>query len=148
MKFNLLALVLSAQAAGTLATVLDAAAYCGDLGVMEAPDTLPNGVMAANIRKCAAHPVAIESVKQDGSRLELRSCDTSTPYGCSKGYCWKRCGASGEWCWTASNKGFGDWWTCTTWEQCHMDQAYSCGENCGTGGPESTGDVQILGGGI
>lgn len=47
----------------------------------------------------------------------LQSCAT-TWGGCENGYCWRRCDASGEWCWLAEGQGHGPWVTCSRDSDC------------------------------
>ncbi|KAJ6463362.1 hypothetical protein C8R45DRAFT_878180 [Mycena sanguinolenta] len=142
MKFStsfiaLVAAMLSQTAAATTAD------ECGALGVMKVPDVLPEGVTPTDLRKCAGHPFEVNGtrVNHDGTlRVDLvdraaDTCVTGSPYGCTmvngKGFCWKVCGSGGEWCWTASKSGAGDWDTCNTFKDCGTDNvAYGCGVGC------------------
>ena len=156
MKLNVGILFAAAQVAGVFsAAVSNAAAECGDLGVMPSyrAEEIPKGVVAEEIRTCANHPLGRErhldtaslapkeaderepseinftpadAVKSEANVLEERTCEYDAPYGCSKGYCWKVCGGGGEWCWTAANGGLGSWLTCTTWNDCGQI-TYACG---------------------
>jgi hypothetical protein len=127
------------------------AAQCGTLGIMEIPTAdLSTGLISAGVRKCREHPLGgtrpgpgdslapfedtflLDPVDGLGSRNVLtaessNACQTGAPYGCSKGYCWKICGAGGEWCWTADNGGKGKWWTCNTFKDCGTGDKYACG---------------------
>jgi hypothetical protein len=132
---------------------------------MEVPEILPEGVDPTSIRKCAGHPLGINGTRPGHNSLEgkderiirtdsclmltilsflglvRRACVTSGPtVGCEVesgvGYCWKVCGTGGEWCWTASNGGFGGWDTCISASNCGTDNnEYGCGaggcDNCG-----------------
>ncbi|KAJ7062581.1 hypothetical protein C8F01DRAFT_1134608 [Mycena amicta] len=129
------------------ASVNTTADECGAFGVMEVPDILPQGVNPANIRKCAGHPLEVNgtSANRNGFHEEGlvgRACVTSGPtVGCTKGqdgvgYCWKVCGTGGQWCWTASNGGFGGWDTCITASDCGTDNNQF---GCGAGGCSSCG---------
>ncbi|UNI15481.1 hypothetical protein JDV02_002011 [Purpureocillium takamizusanense] len=103
---------------------------CGKLGVMTVDRSkLPLNVDPNNIRECADHP-------EGGSKASRRDpeaaaeCWFGKPSGCSSGYCFKTCGNGGEWCWTASNGGYGDWITCKSDSACSTDQACGQGDNC------------------
>ncbi|KAL8671774.1 MAG: hypothetical protein Q9224_007611, partial [Gallowayella concinna] len=48
----------------------------------------------------------------DNDGLVARDCWFGANYGCSKGYCWTKCGTRGEWCWLATQNGNGPWFTC------------------------------------
>lgn len=142
---------------------VSAAEECGDLGVMRSfrSEELPNGIKSEEIRKCSNHPLgkdrhldraSLAPMEADEREpyeknfspnnpqdtgidaLEKRDCYTDAPYGCSDGYCWKTCGGGGEWCWTASNGGFGSWFTCKTHSDCGQ-LTYACGrgfcDDCG-----------------
>ncbi|KAJ7501639.1 hypothetical protein B0H11DRAFT_1799798 [Mycena galericulata] len=139
--FTLVAAALSQVAASSAVNTAD---ECGALGVMEVPEILPEGVDPTAIRKCAGHPLGINGTRPGHNSLEglvRRACVTSGPtVGCEVesgvGYCWKVCGTGGEWCWTASNGGFGGWDTCITASNCGTDNnEYGCGaggcNNCG-----------------
>jgi hypothetical protein len=157
MKLRFNSLLLFIEAAAVLSFAMpDAVADCGLLGVMtyNAAD-LPVGVSPAALRKCAGHPLGPTRLKGEGSLaplgpdhhavkmrgvpadaevasspLEARDCYYDAEYGCSKGYCWKQCGpkGQGQWCWTALDGGFGDWITCSAWDDCNTNMA--CGQNC------------------
>ncbi|KAJ6264950.1 hypothetical protein Dda_1103 [Drechslerella dactyloides] len=159
MKVTATALVLIAQFTGVFsAAVSAAAAECGALGVFDT-SSLPIGVDASISRKCAGHPmgrdrdlehaslapmdeVAIKRSQDDAdltpvsvrsvlSGQSAQKCDHSAPYGCSRGYCWKSCGAkgSGQWCWTAGGVGNGDWIKCKSYTECGTT-TYACGWGC------------------
>ncbi|KXH45029.1 hypothetical protein CSIM01_01158 [Colletotrichum simmondsii] len=51
-------------------------------------------------------------------------------YGCSGGYCYKACDGDGRWCWTARNRGYGDWQTCDTNSDCANLDNVGCGKGC------------------
>ncbi|KAK4169893.1 hypothetical protein QBC43DRAFT_329466 [Cladorrhinum sp. PSN259] len=118
-----------AAAAEVAAKVADS---CGALGVMNVnTTTLPANVDPTNIRTCADHPAGSPVQALDGG-IAKRDCYYGAPFGCSKGYCWKQCGpsGSGQWCWTATNGGYGDWSSCSNNQQCSEAQA------CGIGGSD------------
>ncbi|KAJ6531697.1 hypothetical protein B0H10DRAFT_1642280, partial [Mycena sp. CBHHK59/15] len=119
---------------------------CGALSVMKVPDVLPEGVNPTDIRKCAGHPLEINGTRanRDGFQgkyetvirtdsylmptivgLIGRNCVTGASVGCTQSngvwFCWKVCGPGGEWCWTASNGGFGGWDTCISAKDCGTD---------------------------
>ncbi|KAK1544858.1 hypothetical protein CPAR01_02360 [Colletotrichum paranaense] len=54
-------------------------------------------------------------------------------YGCSGGYCYKACDGDGRWCWTARNRGYGDWQTCDRDSDCANLDNVGCGKGfyCG-----------------
>ncbi|KAJ8095578.1 hypothetical protein PM082_023108 [Marasmius tenuissimus] len=104
----------------------DGTEECGSLGVLNVDlNNLPEGMTANDVRKCADHPLGSkprlnaqwESLAPMESNLSNRSniiedraaqrCEYDAPYGCSGGYCWRTCGASGSgnWCWTAGGDG-------------------------------------------
>ncbi|KAK1622637.1 hypothetical protein BDP81DRAFT_441069 [Colletotrichum phormii] len=60
------------------------------------------------------------------------NCWDSDPgdYGCSGGYCYKACDGDGRWCWTARNRGYGDWKTCNTNSDCANLDDGGCGRGC------------------
>ncbi|KAJ7359942.1 hypothetical protein DFH08DRAFT_769950 [Mycena albidolilacea] len=139
MKFStsfitLVAAMLSQTSAASVDTTAD---ECGALGVMKVPDVLPEGVNPTDIRNCAGHPLGFNGTKADHEGLIQglagRACETRETLGCTKGkdgvgYCWKVCGTGGEWCWTASNGGFGGWDTCINASDCGTDNnQYGCG---------------------
>ncbi|KAJ6493475.1 hypothetical protein DFH09DRAFT_1451260 [Mycena vulgaris] len=151
----LVAAMLSQIAAASVDTTAD---ECGALGVLKVPDVLPKGVNPTDIRNCAGHPLGINGTRTDSEGfiqgnyktiiqtdlylmptivlflgLVGRACETRETLGCTKGkdgvgYCWKVCGTGGEWCWTASNGGFGGWDTCINASDCGTDNnEYGCG---------------------
>jgi hypothetical protein len=142
--------ILSALAiiAKAVSTAISAEVECGALGVMDV-SSLPAGTDLSLVRKCAAHPLGdarpfdFDDVSVPGgaevttlNKMDLGArgedaCVTSSPLGCSSGYCWKTCGSAGEWCWTAVGDGSGPWIKCQTYTQCNIDQ--SCGKGCGLG---------------
>ncbi|KAJ6587390.1 hypothetical protein B0H10DRAFT_1961400 [Mycena sp. CBHHK59/15] len=131
----LVAATLSQIAAASVNTTAD---ECGALGVMKVPDVLPEGINPTDIRNCAGHPLEINGTRanRDGFQgLIGRNCVTGATIGCTQsngvGYCWKVCGPGGEWCWTASNGGFGGWDTCISAKDCGTDNN---GYGCGAGG--------------
>ncbi|KAJ7197938.1 hypothetical protein GGX14DRAFT_374572 [Mycena pura] len=157
MKFStgFLALV-AAMLSQIAAASVDTAAECGALGgVMKVPDVLPEGVNLTDIRNCAGHPLGINEtrtgsegfiqgkyktiIQKDSYLMSTitsrpgRACETRETLVCTKGkdgvgYCWKVCGRGGEWCWTASNGGFGGWDTCIDASDCGTDNnEYGCG---------------------
>lgn len=145
MKFNAIVIFATAFFAPVFsAAVSDAAAECGDLGVMSL-DGVAEGVDPASVRKCVEHPLAkspnVEGASvapRDDSESSLeKRCWYGAEYGCTDGYCWKSCGeaGSGKWCWTAANSdGSGPWYTCKTYEQCNKGMACGTGTNCGSCG--------------
>ncbi|EWG54186.1 hypothetical protein FVEG_12459 [Fusarium verticillioides 7600] len=122
---------LASSAATPASPAAGAVAICGDLGILNiAPGDLPEGVAPSELRLCADHPMGRNRTLDplEGASLapmeeedldpdttatpsaglfEERACYDKAPYGCSRGYCWKQCGASrsGKWCWTASAMG-------------------------------------------
>ncbi|KIJ40804.1 hypothetical protein M422DRAFT_173151 [Sphaerobolus stellatus SS14] len=108
-----------------------AAMQCGDLGIMQIPDVIPDGVTKDDVRTCAEHPLGRNNTMARSGLLERATdepsaCVKDTPYGCSKNFCWKVCGPNGEWCWTAANQGFGEWIACSTFNDCSTADA--CGQ--------------------
>ncbi|KAF2966352.1 hypothetical protein GQX73_g7221 [Xylaria multiplex] len=101
---------------------------CGTGGLYSVDiSTLPEGVNPNGLRKCAEHPVANTTI----AALEKRDCYYGAkPYGCTDGFCWKKCSTNGggQWCWTAANGGFGDWIKCSSDDQCNAFQACGLGE--------------------
>lgn len=47
-------------------------------------------------------------------------------FGCEDGYCWKKCGPSGSWCWLAYSRGTGGWVTCTSDANCEKRKDAAC----------------------
>jgi hypothetical protein len=145
MKFNTLILSIALQISAVLsAAVSEVAAECGNLGIFTVADAdLPAGVNKTEIRMCAQHPLKGHHARQEGSLapmddeqieaavtvyrdsldpavgLEARDCYYEDAYGCTDGFCWKACGSAGDgkWCWTASNLGFGAWFSCHTYNE-------------------------------
>lgn len=66
--------------------------------------------------------------------FDKRSCWKGDDFGCTRGYCWKRCGDpydKGQWCWTAWSFGYGDWVQCRKTEDCyHRLTTMGCGAGC------------------
>ena len=143
MKFNLSTSVIVAVVTVLSALTPDVASAnagkeCGDLGIMQAPGVLPEGINATDIRQCANHPLGRSHVNLTPALTAraAEACETGSPYGCDQGFCWKVCAAGGEWCWTASNGGFGPWITCSTYSDCGDDAEQF---PCGTGGCQDCG---------
>lgn len=121
---------------------------CGKLGIMTVDvSKLPLDVDPNNIRQCADHPAgkasaarrraAAQNHDNDAASARMlfeRTCWYGKSSGCSGGYCFKSCGASGEWCWTAYNGGYGAWITCSSDSACSTDQACGLGDNCSSCG--------------
>ncbi|KAG6007736.1 hypothetical protein E4U21_005575 [Claviceps maximensis] len=111
---------------------------CGGLGVMNVdPATLPEGVDPANVRKCLNHPEGLLQ-RDEEKNLFARECWYRDDFGCSKsGWCYKTCGANGQWCWAAQNGGYGSWIGCSSFRDCNKEMACgqgnckACGCNCG-----------------
>jgi hypothetical protein len=117
----------------------DAEAECGALGVMEWDlDTLP-GYNPAELRKCREHPLSLNLHARDEGEelndLSKRAClKGNQNSGCSDGWCWKRCGKGGKWCWLAKINGTGDWQPCS--QSCrgsHLKCARGNCKPCGCG---------------
>ncbi|RBQ76052.1 hypothetical protein FVER14953_12459 [Fusarium verticillioides] len=148
---------LASSAATPASPAAGAVAICDDLGILNiAPGDLPEGVAPSELRLCADHPMGRNRTLDplEGASLapmeeedldpdttatpsaglfEERACYDKAPYGCSRGYCWKQCGASrsGKWCWTASGMGGGPWRTCDKYENCGTNKfTFGCGSNC------------------
>ncbi|KAL0939906.1 uncharacterized protein CTRU02_206516 [Colletotrichum truncatum] len=128
----------------------EAAAVCGSLGVMTYTDAAValKGADPAMVRACKEHPLG-PSVRPSGAVVspgssnakrnligrqeEPDAClkDNEPSFGCTDGYCWKRCGeGAGRWCWTAWNGGFGSWRTCGANRDCGSAAGSACGEGC------------------
>ncbi|KAK6336196.1 hypothetical protein TWF696_001759 [Orbilia brochopaga] len=155
MQFTAAALLLIAQFSGALAAST-VAAECGSLGVLNT-DNLPAGVDPSAVRKCDGHPLGRDravntalltpataeelQAAQNGGALDARSvvkalsgratnaCWFGASSGCTKGYCWRNCGPNGQWCWTATNSGYGDWIQCRDAGSC-ADSNAACGQGC------------------
>ncbi|KAJ6785752.1 hypothetical protein PWT90_04842 [Aphanocladium album] len=140
MKFSNVISLLASGALALAANVdkLAAEAECGPLHVMDAPASAYN---TGEVRKCRDHPMGNAPAKRSArplsdlaaSSVEKRCAPLPSETGCGDGgYCWKSCGAKGEWCWTASNFGNGPWARCKTDQQCGSDnQGFGCGGACG-----------------
>ncbi|KAL3952232.1 hypothetical protein ACCO45_013949 [Purpureocillium lilacinum] len=118
---TILALLVSALQLGTTSSspISNATELCGALGVMKLDmATLPEGVDPGAIRACAEHPLALSS-----SPIQKRRCWRGQKGGCSHGYCYRRCGEGGEWCWTARNRGVGAWISCKSDDECRGEEA-------------------------
>ncbi|PHH93313.1 hypothetical protein CDD83_7098 [Cordyceps sp. RAO-2017] len=103
---------------------------CGALGVMSIDsNSLPPGADPNKVRQCAEHPLG------PTPNLHRRDCWYGNPSGCSKGYCWRTCGAggSGQWCWSANNGGTGSWIGCKKDSDCNPSMSCGIG-NCKTCG--------------
>lgn len=119
-----------------------ASAVCGNLGVMGSPSAIASAVPSASasvspntVRLCENHPLDSEKLEHGAPSLNKRSCYYGDKkYGCSRGYCWKKCGIEERktWCWTTRLDAYGAWATCSTDEDCKGDPVY--GLNCGKGG--------------
>ncbi|KAH7027953.1 uncharacterized protein B0I36DRAFT_433113 [Microdochium trichocladiopsis] len=138
MKFSTIFQTVAAVATTGFVTVMaDNAtadeAECGFGGLYQ-PDLmrLPDNIDRDSIRKCKEHPLGSAT-----ALLGRRDCYHDAPFGCTDGYCWKQCGAtgSGQWCWTAGNGGFGEWIGCSTNQQCNQQQDCGVGPgDCGSCG--------------
>jgi len=120
---TILALLVAALQLGTASSspVSNATELCGALGIMEVDmATFPEGADPGAIRACAEHPLALSS-----RPIQKRKCWHGKPLGCHDGYCYKRCGAGGMWCWTAANRGVGSWMRCGEDSECSDQDA--CG---------------------
>ena len=107
---------------------------CGALGKMAVDlSTLPSHVSPEHIRACLDHPVGKLLEQKRTDQLDKRGCWQGNPSGCTRGYCWKTCGPTGQWCWTAYNGGFGDWIKCSNDGGCNTGMA------CGEGGCKDCG---------
>ncbi|KAH7138646.1 hypothetical protein B0J11DRAFT_423899 [Dendryphion nanum] len=91
-------------------------------------------------RNCAGHPtesLGLTHLTHSGNHgLTKRNCAYGS-YGCQGGYCWKRCGDRGEWCWQATTNGWGSWGRCSADADCvpaaHSD--WGCAQGgCGSCG--------------
>lgn len=152
LKFLLVAATFALPSAATLSKA-EAAAHCGDLGVMA--DYLATidatEEQIANARHCIDHPLGRDRDSEEESVAPMdkeerwistpppnllveRKCSNSNAYGCSKNYCWKACGGNpgdGRWCWTADQGGVGAWRGCQTYNDCGVgDEHYGCGQGC------------------
>lgn len=150
---------MAAYVASTLAAAApnadaQAISKCKDLGIMKL--SADQRKQRDKFRTCKAHPygrnrflddadtsLAPLNEERDATALEdasvvdsanvfgERACYFASPYGCSKGYCWKVCDRKvGKWCWTAEGDGSGPWITCDSWMECNMEQSCGVGENC------------------
>lgn len=144
--------VLSAATGDIAATdpsPLTLAEECGDLGVME----IPTGADPTLYRHCESHPLGPNRRIYTNTDLldpdtvpipdpaalkgadifgrAAQACTWDASIGCTNGYCWKKCGNPGQWCWTAYNKGTGDWARCQRATDCNSKE--SCGKNCKKG---------------
>ncbi|KAI0839840.1 hypothetical protein F5Y06DRAFT_264757 [Hypoxylon sp. FL0890] len=130
MKFTYSTLLLATQTLSVLASPAPTS-DCGALGTVTAT-TLPSGIDPNAVRQCIEHPLGTSnsdiSERDLASDLFKRDCWYGKPVGCTKGYCWKKCG-DGPWCWTARNGGFGDWYTCKKDSDCQT--SFACGEVAG-----------------
>lgn len=156
MKFTITLIgLIATQAIGTLSMPTlgsDEPEDCGSLGLAEWDlDNLPEGVDATKLRTCKEHPRALMSPRKDDANLNVlqeRACYIGNlNYGCSGGYCWKKCSPPGihgppvgEWCWMAWNQGYGYWQKCTDERECYnaiVLNAADCGagscSDCGCG---------------
>ncbi|EJD47258.1 hypothetical protein AURDEDRAFT_62495, partial [Auricularia subglabra TFB-10046 SS5] len=110
---------------------------CGALGVLKVDlAKLPEGVDPAAIRQCKQHPLGhagprngTSAAVEDGA-LSKRACWYGDSYGCTDGYCYKSCNTkgSGQWCWQAWDKGWGQWRTCAGKGDCKPNKSSDCGQ--------------------
>ncbi|KAJ6261627.1 hypothetical protein Dda_4297 [Drechslerella dactyloides] len=157
MKVTAAALFLIAQFSGAMAAAVSAdAAECGSLGVLDTKNVRA-GADLSKLRKCSGHPMgrdrdlehallgplisADSEAAQNAAPLDARSvipalsgrganaCWFGASYGCSKNFCWRNCGPNGQWCWTATNSGSGEWIGCNAASQC-ADLNAACGKDC------------------
>ncbi|KAL0931075.1 uncharacterized protein CTRU02_213810 [Colletotrichum truncatum] len=127
-----------------------AAEECGSLGVMTYTDaSLLEGVDLTQIRTCRDHPLgpgarpsappaqgpggSAEAKRDAFGEMLVRqegtdACWYGDSTGCTNGYCWKTCGDKGRWCWTAWNKGWGNWRTCSKSSDCKKNSDAEGGE--------------------
>ncbi|KAK8002422.1 2-isopropylmalate synthase [Apiospora arundinis] len=113
-------------------------ALAAECGSTENVMVVPAGANETEYRHCANHPLgdAKAQVARDLNVLDKRDCWRGAETGCTKGYCWKRCGNNyndGNWCWTAKGgDGKGDWYKCSDNGQCfsYMQCGQSNGGNC------------------
>ncbi|EJD47239.1 hypothetical protein AURDEDRAFT_102628 [Auricularia subglabra TFB-10046 SS5] len=94
--------------------------------------TLPEGVDPTAIRKCKELPSGGNITAPTGA-LDKRDCyNGPLTYGCGvdNHICWKTCNTagSGQWCWTAWNKGFGAWRSCAQDQDCFPSVDADCGQ--------------------
>jgi len=75
----------------------------------------------------ATAAIAIEPLEE----VHAQSC-ASRDWGCEDGYCWKKCGNLGEWCWQAADAGQGSWVTCENDAACNINfiPSAGCGGAC------------------
>ncbi|KAM5349924.1 hypothetical protein ACJ41O_006429 [Fusarium nematophilum] len=110
----------------------NAAAECGDLGVMDwSQEDLPDYVDRNDLRKCKEHPATLAglvSLNKKDNTLQERKCEppgSREKWGCDTetGYCWMNCGKvdKGEWCWEAFNYGRGRWSKCEKDNDCFFN---------------------------
>lgn len=122
---------------------------CGKLGVMEVPE----GVPESDVRHCAEHPLGRDvdfgnDYKRGPTSVHNRHAADifpkdalkcywgDKPWGCMGGKCFKKCGARGNWGWTAQGAGYGDWDRCKYdtdcgWNfHCSMGTCGACGCSC------------------
>lgn len=119
---------------------LDPDLECGPLGIMNT-SSLPAEVDPTSIRTCLNHPITLDIPKSttNTNTLTKRACYYGPKdAGCSKGYCWAKCGTGGVWCWTAYNRGWGDWIKCRADGDCQNGVGNS-GTACGQGGCKDCG---------
>ncbi|ATY64232.1 hypothetical protein CCM_01491 [Cordyceps militaris CM01] len=112
-------------------THTEAAALCGDLGVME----VPVGMDPYTVRACKEHPSSLET---EALTLEKRKCWYGPPSGCSRQHwCYRSCdnGGQGSWCWTTVGSPLGAWKSCGRDEDCSPSDPCSGGgcKKCGCG---------------
>lgn len=75
---------------------------------------------------------------EGGNPLEARACWNGADYGCNRdGYCWRKCGSAGEWCWLAADSGSGPWLKCVDDKQCSPGNTR--GSGCGKGDCDACG---------
>ncbi|KAL2207654.1 hypothetical protein CC79DRAFT_1357261 [Sarocladium strictum] len=86
-------------------------------------------ILSTSVGLTLASPTANE-----GNIFEERACTPlSKQWGCTDGFCWKRCSTTDDtfWCWTARNSGEGNWRTCDVDSDCGESAVdFGCGQSC------------------
>lgn len=120
-------------------TVPSAETICGELGVVnksEVHDTDPS-----KIRLCKEHPLSL--LDGDLSPRAAQDCWFGLSWGCTKGYCWRRCQGpftapyegNASWCWSVVAGLNSDWKRCKNLNDCDNRDTCSGGKckACGCG---------------
>lgn len=133
MKFSTItgALTLALGLAQARMSETEAAAVCGELGVIDTSQ-IPKEINPESVRTCLEHPEGRPELP-----FAKRECiSLKKLWGCSKnGYCWQSCienkppppKGQSRWCWATVGSPFGPW------KRCSKDSDCGKGDDCARG---------------